>query len=289
MSFFSYCSALFSYIVFACVGTGWFPFLLHGIAEQRKGGNGKGFIVTACIWLAVLGVMAVIFVGGVGLGPMVSIGAILSGLGMLFLAVAWLPLFTWSALVWLCTKTSGKWRTLAAGAWGLVAVSIIGYNIYSVETRYAFKTFDPATYQGEAAAVEFPYTGKGNVNLLVFPKDGKPYVWTVEAVETNRMVIPVGDYREAQLSICLEGAQLSISFDTPFSVAKDEVFVFPGGRPFVASIDAQKYGGDRINLDFKFLDSAGNKITYRGVNGKIGFEALTPGGDHFWRGDFEWG
>ena len=276
----------FFFLFFLALGvlcTIWLPFLIHGIAKQRKGENGKGFITTACIWLAFWGVM--VTVGGASSGTLFVLFTQVA----IFLLTAWFPLLIWGAVLWLRKRTSGKWRTLVAGAWGLIAVSFMVYQSRG-DPRWATQEFNPDTYTGAVATVEFPYTGEGNINLTVYPENGTPYRWHVPAVDTNRMVIPAGEYRSAYLSVQLEGGvSLGINFDSSFTVAQDEVFAFPGGFPLVASIDVYKRTGDELSLDFNLADSAGNRVTYRDREKKMGFEALSPDGEQFWRGDFEWG
>lgn len=216
--------------------------------------------------------------------------------GILACAFAWIPLMLWGTVRWWRKKAHGKWMVALGGAWGLLAAFVIGSLVmkgYDRYARYATHQFNPGTYTGEIATLEIPYTGSGI--LYLYPADEDSRKWMVDIQATNRVVIPAGDYANAWLSVSVatEGrsrnSYLSCHFDMPFSVAPDGEFVFSGGFPLVASVEAKKRSGNRISLDFKLVDSAGNKVRADNQDKKIGFEALTPGGERFWADDFEWG
>jgi hypothetical protein len=220
---------------------------------------------------------------------------------VLAFALGWIPLLLFGGVRWQRKKAGGPWITAAGGAWGLLAVAWVILTIVSVSKmsrhfeRYAPQEFNPETYTGEVATVELPYTGNGN--LYLYPADSVSRHWMIVIQATNRVVIPAGDYERAWLSVGLSlseevtllGSHLSCDFDTPFSVEQDGEFVFSGGFPLVASVEAEKRIGDQISLDFKMVDSAGNAVTVSNQDRKIGFEALTSDGVPFWADDFEWG
>jgi len=282
----------FCYIVgllFSLVGFyGWLPFLIYGIAKRRKGEGGKWQLGVAGVWVCAC-VAFIIY-------RMTNFQEfnwyMLLGTLMFIAASAWLPLLMWGGARWWRKKTGGRWMTAGFGIWGVLVVSLVSYQVISINrtmARYASETFNPNTYTGEVAVVEFPYTGKVTVSATVYPKEGDTRGWHVSTMNTNRMVIPAGDYRMARAYVFLEGEGFSVSFDE-FTVAPDEVFVFPGGFPLVASISIGevKLADRQLGLDFKLVDAAGNKVNLSSSSGKkVGFEALTPDSrEQFWRDDF---
>ena|GEM_PF-2418820 len=269
---------------------GWLPFLIRGVARRRKGAGGGWQLAVAGVWVALLATWFIWTIaessGRARTGTWISVLAVIG-------ATVWVPLAIWGVARWRRKKSGGKPMAAVAGLWFLLVVSLITCQVASWRrdiARYATKTFDAGTYKGAVAEMEFPYTGDGNVNLFLFPQDKKPcYQWHVCAVGTNRMTIPAGDYDTARLDFALGNVQMSCVSDNPFSVAQGEVFVVPGGFPLTASIHAHKSGDDQIYLSAEVTDSAGNRMTVEKTIEKLGFEAVTPEGASFWRGDFEYG
>jgi len=263
---------------------GWLPFLIYGVARRRRGEGGKWQLTVAGIWVALLGAFILWHFNQYPYQLVFYIRSLLYS----FLFSAWMPLLIWGIVRRRHKKKGRAWMTAVGGVWCLLAVSVIGYRVVE-DARFGARVFNPRTYTGAVATVEFPYAREGNIRLTMFPIQPPPAVWFVNAVDTNRMVIPAGIYDHVELSVRLEGGKLEFRFDTPFTVAQDEVFTFSGWLPFVASVDVEKISQDWLNLDFSLIDSAGNRVRYRGEGKKIGFEALSPDGKQFWRGDFEWG
>ena len=266
---------------------GWLPFLIRGVAKRRKGAGGGWQLAVAGGWMALLAAGNIWFIVANGNGAMK--GALVAVL--VIGATAWVPLAIWGVARWRRKKSGGKPMTAVAGLWCLLAVSLISRAMVSFNNslgNYHFQ-FDPATYTGEVAVVEFPYTGEGNINLSVYPKEPPPYRVFASAVDTNRMTIPTGDYTTAILGVTLKNVHFDFTFDTPFSVTQDEVFVFQGGFPFTASVDVRGDGTGRLSLNFRMVDSAGNAVVVYRSRGKLGFEAVTSGGEVFWRGNLEYG
>ena len=282
-------SVLLEGVIGSVLFYGWLPFLIYGVARRRRGEGGKRQLTVAGAWVALLG--ALIF-WDFSQGSY-QLSYILSLLDF-FLFSAWVPLLIWGIVRRRRKKKGGIWMTAVGGVWYLLAVSVIGYLLFAKiplpSDQSVWQVFNPETHTGTVATVEFPYTGEGNINLKLFPVDPSSSIgYLVHAVDTNRMMIPAGEYRSAELSVQLEGVMLDFCFDTPFTVAQDEVFTFSGGFPFKALIHSEQMGQVRLNLYFSLTDSAGNRVRYRGEGKKIGFEALSPDGKPFWRGDFEWG
>jgi len=279
--------------IFSVCAYGWLPFLIYGVARRRRGEGGKWQLAVAGVWVVWLAAFMLWSFLQMRLSPHIPSPFILLLLYLLlpFLLSAWIPLLIWGIARRRRKKKGGVWMTAVGGVWCLLLVSFMTYGIVKVSrinANFAWQRFDPGAYTGAVAAVEFPYTGEGNINLSVFPVESPPFAWSVHAVDTNRMVIPAGEYERATLRVQLKGGLFDFRFDTPFTVAQDEVFTFSGGFPLVASIDVEKQGDDRLSLEFSLIDSAGNEVMYRG-RGEIGFEALSPDGVQVWRGDFEWG
>jgi len=269
--------------IFSACAYGWLPFLIDGVARWRRGEGGKWQLAVAGVWVALLGAFILW-----SFSPMSS--PYMRNLYLSFLLSAWIPLFIWGIARIRRKKKGGAWMTAVGGVWCLLAVSVIGYwsvKVFHVNARFS-KVFNPGTYTGALATVEFPYTGEGYIRLTMFPMPPPYSAWFVDVADTNRMVIPAGEYQGANLRVRLERRVFDFRFDTPFIVAQDEVFTFSGGFPFVASVDVKKMGDDRLSLYLILTDSAGNRVSYWSIRGKISFEALSPDGEQFLRGDFEY-
>ena len=297
---------LISLTLFSVALYGWLPFLLHGLAKRRKGEVGKGFLVTAYVWMSVLGAWVLwALVEAATTSDTVAGGV---GFLMIFaplLLTGWVPLLIWGAIRWRRKNGHGKWMTLAGGVWALCVVSISVYAFMSLRNTflnrgdYTIQPFLPEAHTGEVATVEFPYDYKGAGTLMLYPASGTPYAWTVPVQETNRVLVPSGEYRQVILDTYFgEGDdRVELTCDlhrdyTTFTLPQDEATVYRGGFPLTASIKATSRSGNKISLDFALLDSGGNKITLSAQKSgrpKISFEALTFWGKHLWTGDFEYG
>ena len=282
--------AIVALCVISVCAYGWLPFLIYGIAKRRRGEGGKWQLIVVGVWWALLVAWFTWEIAVTSRDWMMDTAL---GLAVPLLATAWLPLLIWGIARWCRKKARGKWMTAGSGAWGLLVVSVVGYLMVSATrdfARYAPEAFNPAAYTGEVATVEFPYDGEGT--LYMYPADGNPYRVNIPISGTNRVLIPAGDYDRAQMPVVVsaqkDGTSLTCAFQVPCSVAQGEAFVFKGGFPLTASVNAQKQRDGQVSLVFNLLDSAGNRMTLSDRK-KIGFEAVTPEGKHVWRGDFEYG
>ena len=220
----------------------------------------------------------------------------MTGLNLLvlvFVFFGWVPLLISGIVRWR-RGAGGTWTVAGAAVWGATAVCV-AYALADSLTRYARyapQPFDASTYTGEVATLAFPadYTGSGSLLL-----SAKGVRWIITVSETNRVQVPAGEYVQALLSVTvpfdgMDGwthVSFRCEFSRPFSVAQAETVALPGGSPFLASlqINARKGYKDSVNLVME--DSAGNKVSADSLLATTTFEALTLGGECFWRDSFK--
>ena len=232
---------------------------------------------------------------------MVVLGLLIWGL-IALLALGWIaPLIT--GIVRLRRGKGGKVLIGIGAAWFLVLVGMVGFaarTYFVYQQRYSVAEFNPAKFKGETGTVELPYPGAGTLRFeqALQGADAEKR-WSVTA-SNGVVVVPAGKLTVSYLNVSLAGDKgetlgwLSGSIapeNVTFTLEPNGRHKIPGGFPLTASVAAEKRG-DQLSLDFKMVDTAGNKVAWNaaGADRKPpAFEAVSPDGKSFWRDDFEYG
>jgi len=190
---------------------------------------------------------------------------------------------------------------VAGGAWGLVAVGIVTWLVYTFATlsnRFTPQAFDPQEYAGETGQIVIAW--QGPCELTLYPESGGGVL--LLSTENGQFTAPAGRHRLASWEL-----QATDDSDREWSVTGRPGYDWPEQKrtvsvdsttaaridvqlPLRASINAD-VGGDDISMGFSLSDGAGGQyaISSRGRDDPPKFEMVDDSGRVVLTGDFAYG
>jgi len=190
---------------------------------------------------------------------------------------------------------------VAGGAWGLVAVGIAIWLVYSLVTlssRFTPETFDPQEYAGETGKIVIAW--QGPCELTLYPESGGEMLRL--SSENGQFTAPTGRHSIASWTLRAtdqSGSEWSVigrpGYDWPeqkrtVGVNSTTPAQIDLQLPLRASINAD-VGGDDVSMGFSLSDGAGGQYTISsgGRDDPPGFEMMDGSGRVVLTGDFEYG